>query len=253
MMLPILEIIDDLKDMLEGEQLDAVEPIEDFGLQELNDLQCELRSDVPGLEGEEVIVSGNPFEMAEYLDYNQGDNPYNALGDCGLVSTSNFLNLCGIETDEDEVVGFALENNLCNDGWYVPDTSRGGTNDMQIMTILERYGVGTAVFTSSEAGGTVEDIAYNVENGRAATIGVNAGYFWNDANYIDDGRANHQVTVTGTVRDSETGELLGLTICDSGRGLESDAARFVSTEELEASYENVSGATVIYSEEMLRA
>lgn len=198
----------------------------------------------------DVYVTGKPFETAANLDYFQGDNPYGALGCCGLVSSSNFLNMCGIEATEDEIVGFALENDLCNYGWFTPPESVGGTNDMQIEAVIEAHGVPVSVYEIGH-GGSVEDIADAIDEGRAVTIGVNAGYLWNDASAIYNGHANHQITVTGAVRDND-GSVVGLVICDSGRGLESDACRVVSMEELTMCYETVPGATAIISDGSVR-
>ncbi len=198
----------------------------------------------------DVLVSGNPFERASDLDYNQGDNSFGAAGCCGLVSSANFLNLCGIEATEEEIVGFALENDLCNNGWFISPEDTGGTNDMQIEAVIESRGVPVTTYEIGE-GGSVEDIADAVDSGRAVTIGINAGYLWNDANFIGDGSANHQITVTGAVRDND-GSVLGLVICDSGRGLESDASRVVTMEELHMCYTTVFGATAIMSDNAVR-
>lgn len=194
----------------------------------------------------EVIVTGSPFERAEMLDYEQGDNPYNAHGCCGLVSCSNFLNICGVDASESEIVGYAIRHDLCNHGFFVPPEDRGGTNDYQLESILEAHGVQVTAY-SPENGGSIEDIAAAIDEGRAVTIGVNAGYLWNDAQYIYDGAANHQITVTGAVRNME-GEVVGLVICDSGRHLEGDACRVITKEELESCYTNAADSSAIISD-----
>ena len=216
-----------------------------------SNLPSEMYDYLDGLEEYgDVSVSGNPFETAENLDYAQGDNPYGATGCCGLVSSSNFLNMCGIETSEDEIVGYALENGLCNYSVFAPAESNGGTNDMQIEAVIEAHGVPVTTYEIGW-GGSVEDIADAIDDGRAVTIGINAGYLWNESSSIGDGSANHQITVTGAVRDDD-GSVVGLVICDSGRGLESDASRVVSMEELAMCYETVPGATAIISDDVVR-
>ena len=208
----------------------------------------EVYSDVLG---EDVaIVTGKPFENTDKLDFSQGDNSYNAGGCCGLVSSSNFLNLCGLETSEEEVVGYAMENGLCANGFFMPSESVGGTGDYQIETILENYGVSVTVYDVYN-GGSIEDIANAIDEGKVVTIGVNAGYLWNNMNYIDGGEANHQITVTGSIRNVD-GEVIGLVVCDSGRGLESDACRVVSKEELELCYESVINASAIITDNSVR-
>ena len=217
------------------------------GISDLN-TNIEVYTDVLG---EDVaIVTGNPFETAERLDFSQGDNSYDAGGCCGLVSSSNFLNLCGLETTEEEVVGYAMENGLCANGFFMPRESVGGTGDFEIETIIESYGILVTAYDTYD-GGSIEDIANAIDEGKAVTIGVNAGYLWDNPNYINGGQANHQITVTGAVRNVD-GEVIGLVICDSGRGLESDACRVVSKEEMELCYETVPGASAIITDNSVR-
>ena len=144
-----------------------------------------------------------------------------------------------------------MENNLCNYSIFNAPENNGGAGDMQIEYILESHGVPVSVYENTSYEGSIEGIANSVENGQVATIGINAGYAWNDISCIGDGLANHQVTVTGTVRDVD-GSLLGLTICDSGRGLESDSCRFLSVEELEYCYANIPNSTAIITDNVVR-
>ncbi len=230
--------------------IDAIEDI--FGIQDnQKSVPSEVYEYLNGLEKYgDVTVSGKPFEAVRTLDYAQGDNIYNAAGCCGLVSSSNFLNMCGLETSENEVVGYALENGLCNYSIFAPPEENGGTADPQIEAVIESYGIPVTAYEIG-AGGSVEDIADAIDEGRAVTIGVNAGYLWNDASVVGDGSVNHQITVTGAVRDND-GTVVGLVICDSGRGLESDACRVVTMEELAMCYETVPGSTAIMSDNPVR-
>jgi len=217
---------------------------------EVSDLNhnIEVRTDILG---EDIaIVTGEPFENTERLDFNQGDNSYGAGGCCGLVSSSNFLNLCGLETTEEEIVGYAMENGLCANSPFMPSESIGGTRDPEIEAVIESYGIPVTAY-GTDSGGSIEDIANAIDEGKAVTIGVNAGYLWNEASFVDGGQANHQITVTGAVRNVD-GEVIGLVICDSGRGLESDACRVVSKEEMELCYEKVSGASAIITDYSVR-
>lgn len=234
----IERIIDTLEDLL---------GIPDSG----NALSAETYDYLNGLEQYgDVTVSGQPFETVGVLDYSQGDNSYGAQGCCGLVSSANFLNLCGIEASEEEMVGFALENGLCYYSPFSPASENGGTGDPEIEAVIEAHGVPVTSYEIG-AGGSVEDIADAIDEGRAVTIGVNAGYLWNEASFLGDGSANHQITVTGAVRDDD-GSVVGLVICDSGRGLESDSCRVVSMEELAWCYETVPGSTAIISDNAVR-
>lgn len=79
---------------------------------DIKEINVELVESVEGLEQQPMVVTGSPFEIAGSLDCTQGDNRYNVASDCGLVSCSNYLKLCGIEVSEDEIVGYALANNI---------------------------------------------------------------------------------------------------------------------------------------------
>lgn len=217
----------------------------------IKEISAELMNGVEGFGDELMLVTGNPFGIADSLDYMQGDNMYHAASDCGLVSCSNYLNICGIEAGEDEIVGFALDNNLCGYSIFSSPEEWGGTNDGCLETILESYGIASSVYYPNELQGSVEGIANAVEDGHAAMIGVNAGYLWNEPNCIGDGCANHQITVTGTIRNS-AGELTALTICDSGRHLPADSCRVLSVAELESCYAQIPGASVIISDNAVR-
>lgn len=217
----------------------------------IKEICVQLKNDVDGFGDELMLVTGQPFELADSLDYIQGDNMYRASSDCGLVSCSNYLNICGIEAGEDELVRFALEHNLCSySPWGSPE-EWGGTNDTCLETILERYGVESSVYYPDEVRGSIEGIAGAVEDGHAAMIGVNAGYLWDEPGCVGDGRANHQITVTGTIRNS-SGELTALTICDSGRQLPEDSCRVLSVAQLEDCYRRVPDASVILSDSPVR-
>lgn len=218
------------------------------GIKEIN---VEYVNGIEGFGAQPMLVTGSPFEIAGSLDCAQGDNCYRVASDCGLVSCSNYLNICRIEADEDEIVGFALENNLCSRSYFTSPESWGGTNDKNLETILESYGVESSAFHANEARGSIEGIADAIEDGHAVMIGVNAGYLWDDPNCVGNGRANHQITVTGTIRNAE-GDLEALTICDSGRCLESDSCRVVSVSEMESFYARIPGASAIISDKVVR-
>ncbi len=218
---------------------------------DIKEINVELVESVEGLEQQPMVVTGSPFEIAGSLDCTQGDNRYNVASDCGLVSCSNYLKLCGIEVSEDEIVGYALANNLCSRGYFSAPESWGGTNDQNLETILEHYGVGSSVFHPDEKRGSIEGIADAVECGHAVMIGVNAGCLWDDPNFVGDGRANHQITVTGTIRN-ESGELAALTVCDSGRSLGADSCRVVSVSDMQGFYAAIPGASAIISDRAVR-
>lgn len=213
-------------------------------------IELEVRDDIQGFEGKDVAVFGKPIETGESLDYNQGDNPYDAGGNCNLVSTANFLNLCGIdEADETLITGYAIENGQCSYSEFLPPGDRGGSTTENMQNILNDFGIETEVVRPHEQGGDLESIAARLEEGYVGAMGVNAGYLWDSPAHIGDGNANHEVTLTGTVRDTNTGELLALTVCDSGSG---EFCHVVPVEQLRDCYENVWNADVVFSTEPIR-
>ncbi|MCC8098214.1 MAG: hypothetical protein LIO44_06660 [Eubacterium sp.] len=239
----------DASDLTEETGDIASDSIEDKGDSSDILIETEIRTDIPGYEGQEILVTGNPLETAEHLDSSQGDNSYNALGDCALTSCANFLTMCGIESTEEEIVGYAVENGLCDYGPYLAPESLGGADDNEIITILEDHNVGVDVYYPNEAGGSVEGLAEALEDGHAVTIGINAGVLWNDAASYGDGSVNHQITLTGTLRNSETNELEGFVACDSGIG---QGALVINLDIMENCYTSVQGASAVISDAALR-
>lgn len=203
-------------------------------------LEPETRMDLPNCE--DAFVLGNPYDVAGSMDFNQGDNPYNAMGNCGLVSISNMLSAGGFDVTEDDVTGFAIKNGLCN---YNPNNNpadNGGTTAEMRQEILRRMGIDSDICPSGTTG-SLEDIADAIDNNKGVVISVNAGMLWD----IDDGSplvngqpvANHCVTVTGYARDGDTGQITGVFIADSGRGDPGDACRYLTVEEFDDIYTNV--------------
>ncbi len=221
------------------------------GYEDLVEIRAELMQGVEGFGQETVVVTGDPFRMAERMDSVQGDNLYHVASNCGLVSCANYLNLCGIEATEDEIVNFALKNYLCSRHPFGSSQDWGGTTGTQMEAILESYGVESSIYDADERGGSLEGIANAVEEGHAVIMTVNAGYLWDSPDCVDNGRINHAVTVTGTIRGGD-GELTALTICDSGRGLQSDSCRVVPVKAFQDSYVNAGGAQAIISDQAVR-
>jgi len=210
----------------------------------------EIRDDVPGFEGRDVLVCGVPIETGEILNHEQGNNMYKAEGNCGLVSVSNTLVLCGHEGfSENLITTYAIENGECAYSQFMPPEDCGGTNPENIKSILDEFGVKAEIFKPNDAEGSIEAIAKSLEEGHVGVIGVNAGMLWDDIFSVGDGSANHAVTLTGTVRDEKTGKLLAITICDSGSN---EPCHVVPIEEMRECYEYAPNATVILSKEPIR-
>lgn len=214
-----------------------------------NFMSPELVNNIEGFKGEDVVVFGKPTEIGEILDHQQGDNPFGAYGNCNLVSTANFMNLCGISAaNETDITGYAILHGECCYNQYSSPEELGGSTTQNMQNILKDFGISTEVLHPYDSEGKIESIATRLEEGYVGAMGVNAGYLWDDPFNVGDGRVNHEVTLTGTVRD-KNGELLALTVCDSGTG---EACHVVPIEQLRDCYENVPGADVVFTTEPMR-
>ena len=207
----------------------------------------ESGSQIEGVQ--DAIVSGHPFEVAERMDYQQGDEVPGYSGTCAPASISNLLQSIGVDSSERTVVEYAKDADLCNRGWFFSQPGdRGGCNDSQIIKILDNFGVPAHVEIPSDGTSLNETIAQYNESGHRVTAGVNAGVCWDDPQYVGDGGANHQILITGSLRDADTGEVAGHFICDSGRGLESDSCRFVSADQFDAMCTNIPSASIVVTD-----
>ena len=184
--------------------------------------------------GNKVVDYGQASSWANYLDHSQGDNDKGYKYDCGLVSCENVLIetgvlakrssttiVKGIDQEESAVVDYAAANKLCitsNSNHYYD----GGTYGSWQAQILAHFGVSaTDQFT------TLDGIASAIKNNECVIAEVDAYKLWGMAD--PDGYPDHAITVTGVDYSlTNSSQIDGFYICDSGRGLASDAARFVS-------------------------
>jgi hypothetical protein len=187
-------------------------------------------------DGREVMVYGNPTDYAEFC-HQQGDNDLGFKEDCGLCSSQDVLNQFGVQVDENDVVHHAVDNNECYTDSGNAANSGQTTADYQAH-ILSDYGVPAHV----ENGGSLDDLAHNIENGSGVIAEVNAGVLWNDANSYEDGSANHAITVTAVVRDPESGQIQGFYVNDSGDG---HAAKFVDAATMQSAWADTGGQSVV--------
>lgn len=208
-------------------------------------------NEIPGIET--AIVFGNPLELGNQLDYIQGfDNEYGASGTCGLTSISNICKIHGMDVQEPEVVEYAMENDLCDK--VEPGVLGGGITTIQAIKILEHYGIASHCEMADVA--TPERIAEAIEGGHGVIMGVNSGVLqdrdWKVYNEEGEIGVTHYVTVTGTVRDAETGELKGFYICDSSSARTDGGAIYTSLDEIEESYSKVYGGHVVMTNASIR-
>jgi hypothetical protein len=208
--------------------------IRDFGT------DLEVPSEVTVLpDGRETVVIGDP-EGDKRFTHAQGDNILGFEGTCGLCSCENVLRSFGLEVTETDMVFFATVRGLCT--CEDPDPRmNGGTTPADRADILTRLGVPA----SASYGGSIEDLAGNIEQGKGVIIAVNAGVLWNDANADSGNVSNHAITVTGVARDPATGDIQGFFINDSGTG---EAGKFVDASLMREAWEKVGGSQVVTAE-----
>ena len=213
---------------------------------------AEIREGVPGVEL--AVVTGYPEMAAGMLDSVQGDEIDGACGTCGLTSIANICRLAGENVSEGMVVSYAVENTLCNVAPWDAARTCGITGE-QAVEIMSAFGIGAHVEKADAC--SIEELAEAVESGHGVIVGIDAGEIWDDpaSSTIMFGKAyaNHYVTITGVARDAATGEVAGFYICDSGRGLESDACRYLSAEKLERAYNtSIGGADAVITNAAIR-
>ena len=207
--------------------------------------------EIPGVD--HAVVFGNPLELGERLDFMQGfDNEYGAFGTCGLTSISNICKIYGMEVSEPEVVRYAMENDLCEK--VGPGVMGGGVTTMQAIEILKHYGIASHCEFADVA--TPERIAEAIEGGYGVILGVNSGVLqdreWKVYNEEGVIQTTHYVTVTGTVRDAETGELKGFYLCDSSAARPDGGAIYTTLAEIRESYSDVYGGHVVMTNAPIR-
>ena len=213
-------------------------------------LEPEL-TEVPEI-GTDVLVGGDPYGVKDQLDDNQGDNIFNFQGDCGLVSVSNILTMAGIDSSEDSVVALAIATGLCSHSELNEPAHNGGTNVYQRQQLLEIYGVHSEIYDDKNGAASLDSIARYVDAGYGVNMSVNAGYAWDEPFAIGDGGSNHSIVVTGTAYDPDTGELIGLMVCDSGLTDRDSGARFLSVDVLKDAYVDAPRTTVLVTTEPIR-
>ena len=207
--------------------------------------------DIPGVEN--AVVFGDPLELSTQLDCVQAfDNEYGAIGTCGLNSISNICTIAGLDVPEPDVVRYAMENDLCEK--VEPGVMGGGVNVIQTIKILEHYGIKSHCEFAEVA--TPERIAEAIEGGHGVILGVNSGILqdreWKVYNDEGEVEITHYVTLTGTVRDADTGELKGFYLCDSSSGRADGDAIYTSLEEIKESYGDVYGGHIVVTNEPIR-
>jgi hypothetical protein len=191
-------------------------------------------------DGRDAVIIGDP-EGDKAFTHKQGDNWLGYEGTCGLCSCENVLRSFGLDVTETDIVTFAAQRGLC--GTDDPDPRQnGGTTTEWQAEILTRHGIPA----SASYGGSMEDLAGNIEQGRGVIVEVDAGVLWERPEYSNWlGQPNHAITVTGVARDPMTGDIQGFFINDSGTG---KAAQFVDASVMREAWEQAGGQQVVTAE-----
>ncbi|MBY0405529.1 MAG: hypothetical protein K2X66_16625 [Cyanobacteria bacterium] len=158
-------------------------------------------------------IAGLGHKMKDLLDWRQGDAVNGFRGTCGLVSAANVLTMAGVKMPDDPeryVVNYARNKGYCTTG--SSSGKNGGTSFANQARILREHGVGAKSYEGGR-GQSAEELAKAVESNKGVILGIDAYSSWNGRGFQ---RVNHAVTLTGAVRDKETGALKGFTILDSG-------------------------------------
>ena len=178
-------------------------------------------------DGREILVYGYP--KAYELDYMQGDAVVGYEGTCALASIANVGTQAGEAFSEAGVVQRAIDHQWAITDAALPAYRRGGSNYAGQQALLQSYGIDNRLLPGYDAAA----LANLIRSGRGVILGLNAGRLWDDARYLDNGGANHVVTLTGVACDASSGAIQGFYIADSGRGKVSDMTRYVGLAEFE--------------------
>jgi len=238
-------MVDDLGDQIverAGEGIDTVISRIGYTLGDNLENLTLLGSSKPEREtirGTQVLTYGTPHYYD--LEYIQGDDVAGYMGTCGETSVANVCRMAGMDVNEAIVVRRAIANGWCNTTADDPG-KRGASGQYSQINMLHSFGLRA----DTRNGYDVQRLADLIREGHGVMLSVNAGKLWDVPEYVENGNVNHLVTVTGVSYDAGTGAVTGFYIADSGRGLVSDACRFLSLEELDK-VANVYGSNIVYT------
>lgn len=175
----------------------------------------------------EKIIYGNPQGWANYLDYYQGDNAQKKLGSCQSVAIENLLIQAGVF---DPKSGYTPSKNKIDQLETAVVKLMSGKVDVQnivseVSTLYATGEIDMSSFITSDSI-SVETLGDYVGAGYCVAIVCDAYVLWGLSNSFKS--LNHMVEVTGVAYNANNpSQIEGFYICDSGRRLESDAARYI--------------------------
>ncbi len=220
-------IVDSIADVVQETQGQGIDLIKSgVNITAANNVEnIELTSDyydLINMNGTDLIVYGDPLDWADRMDYDQ------FADDCGIVSITNLLVRTGMDTTEEEQFEIATTHGYSG--------LTGATTIYQQMGLLEYHGISSDYYSFKAEDGEIphldpelNQVAQHIVDGKGIVISLDSDVLWyGEAFDISD----HAILVTGCAFNAQTNLLEGFFIADSGRGYESDSARYLTAEEL---------------------
>ena len=170
------------------------------------------------VNGEECRMYNKPYDTANILIRNQGENSRNMSGTCGLCQCVNQLRMAGVSNvTEDDIINVALgcsSNVRANLDINNPEFGeRGGTTVAGRQEILSRYNLQVDnVPVANNRAVAVNHLAEAVASGHGVIVSADAGVLWNNCRYSGGGHAISLLSVSESgarfiYSDTGTGEI----------------------------------------------
>jgi len=176
------------------------------------------------------INTDSDFLIKEQLDvalpedagYLQGDNEYGLDGTCGIATVAGNLNeVTGAEISENDALGFAIENDITQDG---------ATTQLDAIEMYEDLAEQTPeagnidIEMVSLDANNIDDVNSALQDGAVLDASVDSGVLWGEKDNFE--QIDHAIGIDEPVMN-DTGEVIGYNIRDTGSGRD-----FATTEEL---------------------
>lgn len=209
-----------------------------------NELTPEQKTITIPENGENVDVTGG-LEKYKVLNHQQGEIT-GLDGSCGLCSVECIANMYDLKNDQGEKlsekdvyeIAISATPPLC-------DVQTGATSPEQLKMLLEKMGLPAHISNDTN----LENLASEVENGKAVKIGVESSEFWHQNPHDEINlliKPDHAVTVIDTARDPKDNSLKGFFINDSNiNDSYNGSGRFVSLDEMFWCWQNASGNKLV--------
>jgi hypothetical protein len=157
------------------------------------------------------------------VGYIQGDNEEGLDGTCGIATVAGNLNeVTGSELSENDVLEFALENDITEDG------ATSQTDALELYDTLSEQTPGAGDVDIEKVSldeNNMDDINAALQDGAVLDASIDADVLWGEKDNFES--IDHAIGIDEPVFD-ETGEVVGYNIRDTGSGKD-----FATTEELE--------------------